>query len=210
LKKIDAINISNSHPNIWRRINKKSIYNFKQIQKCIIRIVEIYTSVKTIKTKSEEAGIFKDFTNKSKNESTRNSQPKKVNSINSNLPPIKEIDSEGKRHSLEFRKEYLFNNIFKEMKMDVNIKDCKANKIKKKFLSATNNVKVKLEESNLNKTELYFNSSSSSSNLKSKKSKKSNNIKESNEEKLIDLYYGNYKYYKGIHKHYSKKKNYNK
>ena len=204
LKKIDAINISNSHPNIWRRINKKSIYNFKQIQKCIIRIVEIYTSVKTIKTKSEETDIYKQLTNESKNESTRNSQPKKVNSFNSNLPPIKEIDSENKRHSLEFRKENTFNNIFKEMNMNVNIEECKTNKIKKRFLSATNNVKVKFEEPNLNKTELYFNSSSSSSNLKSKKSKKSKN--ESNEEKLIDLYYGNYKYYKGMHKHYSKKK----
>jgi hypothetical protein len=31
LKKIDALKISTVYPNIWRRINKKSVYNFKQI-----------------------------------------------------------------------------------------------------------------------------------------------------------------------------------
>ena len=38
LKKIDALKISNSYPNIWRRINKKSVYNFKELTKnpCII------------------------------------------------------------------------------------------------------------------------------------------------------------------------------
>ena len=33
LKKIDALKISTSYPHIWKRINKKSVYNFKQIKK---------------------------------------------------------------------------------------------------------------------------------------------------------------------------------
>ena len=46
LKKIDAIGMSSSFPNIWRRINKKSIYNFNQIKRSIIKIVRLYCSFK--------------------------------------------------------------------------------------------------------------------------------------------------------------------
>ena len=48
LKKMDAINISISYPNIWRRINKKSVFNFEQIRKSINKIVDIYCSIKRI------------------------------------------------------------------------------------------------------------------------------------------------------------------
>lgn len=48
LKKIDAVNISSSYQNIWRRINKKSIFNFEQIKKSIIKIVDLYSSYKKI------------------------------------------------------------------------------------------------------------------------------------------------------------------
>ena len=53
LKKIDAISISSSYQNIWRSINKKSVFNFKQIKKSIIKIVELYCSYnKVISTKN--------------------------------------------------------------------------------------------------------------------------------------------------------------
>ena len=51
LKKIDALKISTAYSNIWRRINKKSVYNFKQIKKNIRKIVEIYCSVKKVNEK---------------------------------------------------------------------------------------------------------------------------------------------------------------
>ena len=54
LKKIDVLKISTSYPNIWRRINKKSVYNFKQIKKNIKKIVEIYCSFKKVSEKSSE------------------------------------------------------------------------------------------------------------------------------------------------------------
>ena len=54
LRKIDALKISTSYPNIWRRINKKSVYNFKQIKKNIKKIVEIYCSAKKVSEKSSE------------------------------------------------------------------------------------------------------------------------------------------------------------
>ena len=61
LKKIDALKISTSYPHIWRRINKKSVYNFKQIKKYIRKIVEIYCSVKENKEITEENGVGDEF-----------------------------------------------------------------------------------------------------------------------------------------------------
>ena len=58
LKKIDAIKISTSYQNIWRRINKKSVYNFEQMKKSIKKMVEIYCSVKI--NKSSYTQLFHD------------------------------------------------------------------------------------------------------------------------------------------------------
>ena len=46
LKKIDAVKISTKYQNIWKRINKKSVFNFEQMKKSIKNIVEIYCAVK--------------------------------------------------------------------------------------------------------------------------------------------------------------------
>ena len=54
LKKMDAIKISTSYQNIWRRINKKSVFNFEQMKKSIKNIVQVYCSVKNFKDKEEE------------------------------------------------------------------------------------------------------------------------------------------------------------
>jgi hypothetical protein len=54
LKKIDAVNISSSYQNIWKRINKKSVFNFEQIKKSIIKIVELYSSYKNIQNEEKE------------------------------------------------------------------------------------------------------------------------------------------------------------
>ena len=64
---MDAIKISTSYPNIWRRINKKSIFNFEQIKKSINKIVEIYCSVKKINTEEESSnGIYTELLKKSR------------------------------------------------------------------------------------------------------------------------------------------------
>ena len=41
LKKVDAVKISIEYKNIWRRINKKSVYNFEQMKKSIQKIIEV-------------------------------------------------------------------------------------------------------------------------------------------------------------------------
>ena len=40
LKKIDAIEISTSYPNIWKRVNKKSFHNLKQIKLTMKKIIK--------------------------------------------------------------------------------------------------------------------------------------------------------------------------
>ena len=40
LKKIDAIEISTSYPNIWKRVNKKSFHNLKEIKKIMKNIIK--------------------------------------------------------------------------------------------------------------------------------------------------------------------------
>ena len=39
LKKIDAVEISTSYPNIWKRVNKKSFHNLKQIKRIMKKII---------------------------------------------------------------------------------------------------------------------------------------------------------------------------
>ena len=46
LKKMDVVEISSSYPNIWRKINKKSVFNFEQIKNSIPKIVELYCKLK--------------------------------------------------------------------------------------------------------------------------------------------------------------------
>ncbi len=68
LRKMDAIKISTSYPNIWRSINKKSIYNFKQIKRSINKIIEIYTSEQKIKEEEDKSSsFFSEIINKGKN-----------------------------------------------------------------------------------------------------------------------------------------------
>ena len=54
LKKIEAVKISSSYQNIWRRINKKSVFNFEQIKKSIIKMVVFYSSYKKIQYEVKE------------------------------------------------------------------------------------------------------------------------------------------------------------
>ena len=69
LKKMDAIKISTSYPNIWRRINKKSVFNFQQIKKSINKIIEIYC-VKTLNSIEEkensDGSLYSEIIKKSK------------------------------------------------------------------------------------------------------------------------------------------------
>ena len=51
LKKTDAIEILSSYPNIWKRINMKSLYNMEQIKNLIRKVLLIFCNIHGIKTK---------------------------------------------------------------------------------------------------------------------------------------------------------------
>ncbi len=138
-----------------RRINKKSIYNFKQIQKCIIKIVEIYCSVKKVRTKSE-ISLYDELINQGK--------IKKENILNiskkSNVPSINNLRI-NKSHSLDYSKNNLFCNILNKKDNNLNTEEFKK-KFKNKNISFQKNLKsYKLDELNLQKNILNLSSSSS-------------------------------------------------
>ena len=147
LKKIDALKISTSYPNIWRRINKKSVYNFKQIKKNIKKIVEIYCSVKKVGEKnSENNSVFNNVINDEfglkktgmwvspKNYDFNNSALQSTNRHNYDKQNKSEEDMPIK-HKNFFSEKYginddYFNDINIKNKLN-NLKKCHSIKIKK-------------------------------------------------------------------------------
>ena len=122
LKKMDAIKISASYPNIWRRINKKSVFNFEQIKKSINKIVEIYCSVKkfnSIQEESSTTSIYSELIKQGKigkEETQINIRPKKfVDKFNMNDADKSKIQ---KSNSLIYSSAKSLKNILKKTKFD--------------------------------------------------------------------------------------------
>ena len=172
LKKIDAIKISNDHPTIWRNINKKSIYNFEQIKKCIVRIVEIYCSVKRLKSISEKSSLYENVIHETEKDKEKSSDNSNHNCLfnNSSFQHIKEFNL-FRSQSVDYEKNNnYFEEIFKKNKIDF-----QNYKINYKFKSYS----LKNIERKYNINELYnpikkleFNSSYSSEITNNKKSNK--------------------------------------
>ena len=212
LKKIDALKISTAYSNIWRRINKKSVYNFKQIKKNIRKIVEIYCSVKKVNEKKTESSESNDeFLKKSdmwvrpKNFDLNNSA---LNSTKKHLIELRSKSVDGLRIRYkkfflnkngindEYFEEYNTKNIFQK------IKKCHSVKI-----SNTNFNSLFYPESQTFVHHISFSDSSSSSILEQRKKKfvkrKDHNIRSKKKKltkKLMDVFNRNYMYYKGINK----------
>ena len=74
LKKIDAIEISTSYPNIWKRVNKKSFHNLKEIKKIMKNIIKHFC---------ETYGIDFDFGTKVYN----NLKKLNINELNKKMLP---------------------------------------------------------------------------------------------------------------------------
>jgi len=192
LKKIDALKISHNHPNIWRNINKKSIYNYEQIKKYIINIVEIYCSVKINnklkKAKSNSDSIYDDLISKTK-------KVKKISKIN-----IHHIKTDLKKSTLKFNKETRrskslnnssnknFENIFIKQKIYISFEE---NNNKYKYFSLKKlQEKYNLDNIYSNRTKLKFSpsSSSSSSIVDRKKNKRSKHEKSKKHRKKYKNY----------------------
>ena len=141
LKKIDAVEISTSYPNIWKRVNKKSFHNLKQIKKIMKNIIfgtKIYND--NLK-KLNLSNLSRDISNKDKSSN-------KISGSNFNMLNKKLMDP--KIASVEIYKQYNMQHHFPEQQ---NLIIKKANKeknieelVQKKFEIKNNNIKDNLNE----------------------------------------------------------------
>ena len=187
LRKMDAIKISTSYQNIWRKINKKSIYNFEQIKKSIHKIIEMYCSTKYCDTRINNLDSEIKITGYKKSvKGSINKSKKKLDPNNSALYPIKEINIP-RSFSLSCLKKDNYENIFKNI--DNNFEKYKNNYEKKYFSLRRMPIKLELETpySQREKLELSYSYSSSDNNddkkiknKKLRKNKKKNVFKGSN------------------------------
>ena len=174
LKKIDAIKISSHYQNIWKTINKKSIFNFEQIKKIIKNIVEVYCSIKTYKNNTELMPNNKLKKLKKKIYDMENTSSKITLKSRKSLS-VPKVDY------TKFFKGLDINNELIKKKLNNNKKNCfsegKIERKRKMVLNLTNMTKTK--------TKLFFSSSSSffSSELINSSSSSSNNT--TNEKKKI-------------------------
>ena len=214
LRKIDALKISTAYPNIWRRINKKSVYNFKQIKKNIKKIVQIYCSVKKVNEKNSDESLSNDgFISKKSSmwvhpknfeldnsalNTTKNHVLEKRNKSQENIR-IRNKDSFFEKYGIndEYFNDVNIKNIFHEIKKTQSIKNPKSN------FEILFGLKSPLDINNFS-----FSDSSSSSSIspknRRKKIRKKNNYKRTKKKKLtkkiMDVFNRNYMYYKGINK----------
>ena len=202
LKKMDAIKISTSFPHIWRRINKKSVFNFEQIKKSIKKIVELYSSAKRLNSIDEEdssENTYDEIIKQSQigiRESVINIKPKDYDLNNSALDSKREIDNVKKSYSLKKGSDKFLVKLSTKKNFEINKALNKKRKISYSSTKITNNLNLKV---NNNEYKLQLSSSSSSSNkkyTKTMKNKNKNKKKRILDKKLIDAFKGNYKFYK--------------
>ena len=177
LRKMDAIKISTSYQNIWRKINKKSIYNFEQIKKSIHKIIEIYSSTKFYDTRINNLGSeIKSSGYKKSLKGSINKRKRKFDSTNSALYKINVINIP-RSFSLSCPKKDNCENIFK--KIDNNFEKYNNDYEKKNLSLRRIPIKLELESpySQREKLQLSYSYSSSDSNegkkIKDKKTRKS-------------------------------------
>ena len=205
LKKIDALKISTSYPHIWKRINKKSVYNFKQIKKYIKKIVEIYCSVKGDigKNSKNEDGFVGEFGLK---KSEKWIHPKNNDLNNSALNSINKYINEDINYS-EREIGIRTNNFFlKKYGLDGNNLNDNKNKIfSEKRCHSFKLKNIDFESLFFPKNHLSFSDSSSSFDMRQEKKQKKkirnrNSLKEELSTKILDVFNNNYTYYKNIKK----------
>ena len=182
LKKIDAVKISTFYQNIWKRINKISVFNYKQMKKSIKTMVEIYSKVHSIQTNLENQLSDIKISNSDKN-----------NLLSNNLNTMKgEIE---KNHTINKSD---FNNI--ENNNDLILKDRDENNnfssVKKLKRNSNNSEKNKNNLALLSNNSSSINSKSNKKFDKNKKAESSNNI--NIVQKEIDAFNKKYKYVKGV------------
>ena len=206
LKKMDAINISTSYPNIWRRINKKSVFNFEQIKKSINKIIDIYCSIKRIDSIEEESSntsIYSELIKKrkiGKEETEIDLRPKKYE-LDNPKEIIDEKDNVKRSKSHKPNSNSFIKNILKKNKIEkISSKNIKYKMaLSSKRISKNYNIE---EIINNNKKNKKLDIKRKLSPILSPKAKKNNNNKKrvKFDQKLDDVYKEKYKFYNKINK----------
>ena len=179
LKKIDAVEISSSYPNIWKRINKISFHNLKQISKYIKKIIKQYCNTYGIKYQvNQDTGKISKTKNESKvkfdlnenkdygkniiiNNSTNNNKENKPSLKNANRKnnAISKSDESNEKDKLE--RQYLNNSVRNRNNLNITNSNLSSlnnstfsnysiEKKKSKFYKATLNSNFELNKSNSN------------------------------------------------------------
>lgn len=119
LKKIDAIEISSSYPNIWKRVNKASFHNLKQIKKIMHKIIKHFCETYGINFMKKicDENEVKDINDLKKIYTLQNKLTKdyynnnKFTVLNNNINAIsKRFSAIASKSQLKMLKEFINNN----------------------------------------------------------------------------------------------------
>ena len=178
LKKIDAVEISTSYPNIWKRVNKKSFHNLKQIKKIMKNIIKHFCETYGINfdfgTKIYNDNLKKlsigNLTNKDKNSSKIFGN--NLNTLNKNL-------MDPRRASVDVYKQL---NMLHHFPKQQNLITTKTNKEKKIEELLPKNFKINNNNSkdNINDKDLVQDKNTNINHISESKMNKSHSIAQEN------------------------------
>ena len=204
LRKMEAIEIYSIYPNIWKRINKKSLYNMEQIYlkiKKIINEISIRYKLKTLKYKFKKQRIIinkkkdkNDFLSNVKSEIQKKNNNKKNENKNDKNKTENDDKINDKNFTKEIRKHSSQNISFSKInpieKYSSEIKDSQKMKKKKssnslniKDKNNTNNEIIKIPKNNKN---IYLSKLNSIKSCQSNKANTNSNIDEYYKERDIN------------------------
>ena len=131
LKKIDVVEISSSYPNIWKRVNKISFHNLKQISKYMKKLIKQYCNTYGIKYQIKQKNNL-NHKNKVKFNFNKNNTKKVMeNNDNKEHKPIlknlkkKEEENNNKNNEIEKNDETKNNNKKKTNNLNNNLNNSK-------------------------------------------------------------------------------------
>ena len=196
LKKEDVVKISISYSNIWRRINKKSVYNFEQMKKSIQKIMEVF-SPKTLKNTI----FYNNFENENNELSINKKIEYKENDIEEKNNSLEQEDSEEKElKNIDENKK--FNTMLSSSNLSDSVEDNEIEKEKEKEIKnninketikeqykSENSIIIPLKYSKFNNNDNYHSQNYQNSKNKYKISKKAKKQDENNLKKRERGYY---------------------
>ena len=197
LNKAEAIGISTSYPQYWKRINKKSLFNMEQIKRLTNKIIKIVSNAK---------GLVEPKKNPKKTDNDNNSYIDFIQEDESDLKTIPSISDENDIDDTLYNKNYQIDDLDEEIEnKEENIKEKENKNNKKEFNKKKDNKEIKQRKNISNSSyditsnslntiledesfSSYSNSiSNSNSNSKSNKNSKSNSNSESSDSNTINL-----------------------